>query len=147
MKIVICGSIDFTPKIQEVAEVLIAQGHEVSIPFCSRQILNKEYSLEEFLAIKNREGDNKFRQNSGQDLIKLYYDLIKNCDLILVINIAKKGIENYIGGNVFLEIGFAHVLNKKIYLLNDIPDIPYYRDELKIINPIILNGNLKKLPS
>ncbi|HOK35473.1 MAG TPA: hypothetical protein PLL80_01600 [Candidatus Pacearchaeota archaeon] len=40
----------------------------------------------------------------------------KNADAILVVNIDKKGIKNYIGGNAFLEIGFTHILDKRILI-------------------------------
>ena len=35
MNIVICASIEFTPKIQENADLLIHRGHQVQIPFTS----------------------------------------------------------------------------------------------------------------
>ena len=41
-----------------------------------------------------------------------------------------------------MEIGFAHVLNQKIFLLNKIPDILFYRTEIEAVKPIILNGDL-----
>ena len=43
-------------------------------------------------------------------------------------------------------MGFAHVLNKKIFILNDIPEMIYI-DEIKAMQPIILNGNLAKIKS
>ena len=60
------------------------------------------------------------------------------------MNYEKRGIKNYIGGNVFLEIGFAHVLGKKIFLLNEIPDM-FYKDEIESMDPIVLKGNLNKI--
>lgn len=44
-----------------------------------------------------------------------------------------------------MEIGFAHVLNQKIFLLNSIPEIPYYKTEIEAIKPIIINGDLTKI--
>ncbi len=38
-------------------------------------------------------------------------------------------------------MGFAHVLDRKIFLLNDIPDISY-TDEIRAMKPIILNGDI-----
>jgi hypothetical protein len=61
------------------------------------------------------------------------------------VNITKKDIENYVGANTFLEIGFAHYIEKKIYFLNPIPNQLYIIDELQTIEPIILNGDLGKL--
>ena len=94
--------------------------------------------------IKNNDGDGKFRNEAGEDLIKRHYNLVKEADAILVLNEEKKGIKNYIGGNTFLEIGFAHILDKKIYLLNPIPEIAY-SDEIKAVSPIILYGDLTKI--
>jgi len=54
----------------------------------------------------------------------------------------KNGIKNYIGGNTLMEIGFAHVLNQKIFLWNPIPDIPYYKTEIEAVRPTIINGDL-----
>ena len=99
--------------------------------------------MEEFFKEKEINGDGAFRKIK-EDLIKRYYDKIKTCDAILVLNIDKNSIKNYIGGNVFLEMGFAHVLNKPIYLYNDLPDMNY-SDELKAMRPIIINGDLKKI--
>lgn len=65
-------------------------------------------------------------------------------NVILVLNLDKKGISNYIGGNTFLEMGFAHVLNKTIYLYNNIPDI-LYTDEINTMKPIIIGGDLLKI--
>jgi len=41
-----------------------------------------------------------------------------------------------------MEIGFAHVLDQKIFLLNPIPEIPFYKTEIGAVKPVILNGDL-----
>lgn len=144
MKIVICSSIDLTPKLKVVADELKKLGHEVELPFMSQKILAGEVSLDEFLSVKDKEGDGSFRAKSGQDLIMRYFKLIEAADAILVVNGDKKGIKNYIGGNTFLEMGFAHVLGKKIFLLNPLPDMPY-RDELEAVRPVIINNDLNQI--
>ena len=93
MKIVICASIDFTPKIKEIADILLREGHEVEIPFYSQKILNGEISLEEFLRTKQKNGDIAFRKKAGEDLIKRYFRLIKDSNAVLVVNIDKKGVK------------------------------------------------------
>lgn len=143
MKIVICGSIDMTPKIKEVSDILVKNGHETDIPFTSQKIINGELTLEEFKNEKKKNGDGAFRKIQD-DVIKRYYDLINEADAILVLNVEKNGIKNYVGGNTFLEIGFAHVLGKKIYLYNDIPDMSY-TDEIMAMQPIIINQDLSKI--
>jgi len=70
---------------------------------------------------------------------------IEQSDAILVANYTKKDIENYIGANTFMEIGFAHYLKKKIFLLNSIPDQPYIREELESVDTVVLRGDLSKI--
>ncbi len=65
-------------------------------------------------------------------------------DAILVANYAKNDIENYIGGNTFLEMGVAFWLKKKIYLLNPTPEISY-REEILGMKPVVINGNINLL--
>jgi nucleoside 2-deoxyribosyltransferase len=127
---------------------LIAQGYEVDIPLTSQKIINGELTLEDFLSEKAKNGDAVFRESAMKknkdDLIKRYYNKINEADAILVLNIEKKGIANYIGGNTFLEMGFAYVLNKKIYLFNNIPELSY-KDEMVAMQPLILNGDFSKI--
>jgi len=142
MKLVICASLEFTYQIKEIAEQLIKLGHEVVIPKTSEMILNGEVTLEQIKQEKeNGEISNRARK---YDVIRYYFEKIKDADAILVLNYNKRGVKNYIGGNVFLEIGFAHVLGKKIFLLNEIPDI-FYKDEIESMSPIILKGNLNEI--
>lgn len=70
---------------------------------------------------------------------------MQGADAILVANFDKNGIKNYIGGNTLMEIGFAHVLNQKIFLLNPIPEIKYYKSEIEAVKPVIINGDLGKI--
>lgn len=44
-----------------------------------------------------------------------------------------------------MEIGFAHVNDKKIFLLNDIPEEVSYVDEIKAIVDFVLGGDLSKI--
>jgi nucleoside 2-deoxyribosyltransferase len=144
MKIVICGSIDFTPKIKEVANVLTNQGHEVDIPVTSQRILNGELTLKESKKEKQKSGDGAFRRKIKEDVIKRYYKIIGESDALLVLNLEKNEIENYIGGNTFLEMGFAHVLGKPIYLYNGIPDVSY-KEEILAMQPVVINGDISKI--
>ncbi len=148
MKIVICGSINFTPKIEETADLLISLGHEVDIPLTSQRIINGELTLDDFINEKEKSGDAVFREvatiKMKEDIIKRYYNKIKESDAIFVVNLEKNGVVNYIGGNTFLEMGFAHVLNKDIYLLNKIPE-SLFKDELVAMQPVVLEGDVSKI--
>jgi len=44
-----------------------------------------------------------------------------------------------------MEIGFAHVNDKKIFLLNPIPEQVSYLDEIKAMVDVILEGDLSKI--
>lgn len=143
MKMIICGSIDATYKIKEISDELRALGHETEIPLTSQKILNGELTMDEFHKEKDINGDHAFRKIQD-DVIKRYFKLIGDGDAVFVVNEKKKDIENYIGGNTFLEMAFAHVLDKKIFLLNPIPEISY-KDELLAMQPIILDGDLNKI--
>ncbi len=148
MKIVVCGSIEFTPKIKEAADTLTGHGHKVEIPITSQRIIDGELTLEDFLREKEINGDTSFRKNIERkikdDVIKRYFNIIKESDAILVLNYEKKGVAGYIGGNTFLETGFAHVLNKKIFLLNPVPEMGY-KDEIVAMQPTVLDGDLSKI--
>jgi len=143
MKIIICGSIDATYKIKEIADELEKSGHETEIPLTSQKILGGELTMEEFQKEKAANGDGAIRKIQD-DVIKRYFRLISGGDAVLVVNESKKGINNYIGGNTFLEMAFAHVLDKKLFLLNPVPEVGY-KDEIIAMQPIILNGDLSKI--
>lgn len=136
MKIAICGSMTFVKKMVEVSRHLTELGYEVVLPK-----FTEEYSqMDNLDKIHSESVKNKI----NHDLIKDNFVEIKNADAILVINEDKNGIANYIGGNSFLEMGFAHVLDKKIFLLNPIPEI-LYKDEIEAMRPQVLHGDLEKI--
>ncbi|WP_299578823.1 hypothetical protein [uncultured Sunxiuqinia sp.] len=140
MHIVICSSIDFTPQIAQVAQGLTRLGHTVDIPLTSQQIIAGELTLEDYFAEKTNAGESA-RRKIEHDVIRSYFEKIKMADGILVLNFDKKGIANYIGGNTFLEMGFAHVLNKRIILYRPVPEM-LYTDELLAFNPEVIDEDL-----
>jgi hypothetical protein len=144
MKVAICGSLDFTHEMRALADTLAAQGHDVEIPPTSRKILQGEVTVDQIKAEKEQ---GTFADRAIKfDAIREYWSTIQQTDAILVANYPKKGIKDYIGGNSFLEMGFAHVLNKPIYLLHAIPDL-MYSDEIEAMQPILLKGDISKLSS
>lgn len=146
MKIVICASVVFSDKIIEIEKVLQKQGHTVDIPFVTKMIKEKKISFGQYKKDKEKNGDIKYREayQDQVDMIKRYYGLIAESDATLVLNYTKNDTENYIGGSVLMEMGFAYVLDKKIFLLNPIPEMSY-TDEIKDTKPIILIGDLSKI--
>lgn len=143
MKITIVVGIQFSNEALKLRDELIRLGHTTSLPYTVEKIEAGELSLEEFMKEKNTHGDLRFR-TMGPDRIKRYYNKIIESDAILVANHTKNNIQNYIGGNALMEMGFAYVNDKKIFLLNDVPEMPY-TDEIKAMRPIILNGKLSEM--
>ena len=142
MKITICASVDFTYEIRDVAEQLRSLGHEiVGLPHFTQKILRGEVSYEEYMETKSTKWDISFRQSTDIDFFRRYWDYIEASDAILVLNLPKKGIDDYIGGNAFLEMGFAYILHKTIYLYGTIPTMPY-TDEIIDMKPVSLKWDL-----
>lgn len=139
MKIAICGSLSFATKMDGLRKSLKNIGHDVYVPFSAEKIINGEYSLEDIENKKNSGGFEKIVIEN--DAIRKWQKVIEKSDAILVANYEKRGIENYIGGNAFLEMGFAHILFKKIFLLNPVPEISY-KDEILSMQPLVINNDL-----
>lgn len=137
MIITLCGSAYFNRKIKEIKDELGDKGHKAF------SLAWTDVSIEEIEARKNdRE---KFLNELKPRLFMRHFDKILKSDAILVVNLDKNGVKNYIGGNTFAEIMFAYYYKKKIFFLNPIPRdemFSYIMDELEVVNPTIINGNL-----
>jgi hypothetical protein len=83
----------------------------------------------------------KVEQKLKYDVIRGYYEKMKDYDVVLVVNPEKKGIKGYIGGNTLIEMAFAHVLKKPLYVLHPLPEMPY-SSEILATQPVILDGDL-----
>lgn len=133
MKIGVIGSMQYTEKMIKARDDLIKLGHDAFVTNLADPFVGKTDDEKEVI---------KIQQKNNSDAIREFWRLMQGADAVLVINLDKHGVKNYIGGNTFLEMGFAHVLDQKIYLLNPIPDIPYYKTEMEAMKPTVINGNL-----
>lgn len=132
MKITICGSMLYFKRFKEIEKNLLESGHCVFMPI--------DFGVD-YTIISNKDcGKLKKEKNA----IKRHFEKIKKSEAILVCNFNKNGIDNHIGGNSFLEIGFAYILGKQIFLLYPIPKVPY-ESEIIGMEPIILDGDLTKI--
>jgi nucleoside 2-deoxyribosyltransferase len=136
MKIVICGSMSHSKEMVEIANVLAKNNHEVILPHNAGEYADG--------TLTNEGGDESAENKIKDDLIRDYFKKIAESDAVLIANFDKNDIKNYIGANSFLELGFAHVLNKTVYLYNQIPEM-LYSDEIKAMQPIILEADLSKI--
>lgn len=136
MKIIICGSISAAKEMQNIKENLTKRGFIVTIPSMPNDgnlLKRNEVSMTE-----------RTEDKIKYDLIRGYFNKIKDNDIVLIVNPDKKGIKGYIGGNTLIEMAFAHVLGKKLYCLYQVPEMPY-SSEILAMQPIILDGDLDRL--
>ncbi|KKS91408.1 MAG: Maf-like protein [Parcubacteria group bacterium GW2011_GWC1_43_12] len=136
MRIGIIGSMQFTERMLEIRDLLIELGHNAFMTDLHNALIGKTDEEKEII---------KLYQKNNMDAIREFWRAMQGADAVLVLNFDKNGIKNYIGGNTLMEIGFAHVLNQKVFLLNPIPEIPFYKTEIEAIKPVILNGDLSKI--
>lgn len=131
MRIVICGSMKFAKDMVEIKKKLEKHGHVATLPS----------NIERY--VKTPDAETK-REKTELDVFRLYFEKIKAADAILVVNKDKNNTKNYIGGNSLIEMAFAHVLNKKIFLLNPVPQMSY-SDEIWAMKPVVIGGDLSKV--
>jgi hypothetical protein len=134
MTITICGSIKFFDHMVEIQKKLEKLGHTIHMPI---KVPGVDYWAE----------DNSGRVNAKRNLglIGEHMNKIENSDAILVVNITKKDIENYIGANTFAEMSFAHYRGKKIFVFNPLPSQPYIKDEIQTMDTVVLGGDVDRI--
>lgn len=137
MIISICGSMMFHKEMRQVQKELEAMGHTALVP--------KSIELMDTIGYVHPTIDEqRVAAKIEHDFIREHFRKIEKSDVILVLNYDKKGIKNYIGGNTFLEMGLAYWMNKRVYLLNPIPDMDYLT-EMHAMQPIVLHGDVSKI--
>lgn len=136
MKIGVIRSMQFTERMIDLRDKLIMMGHDAFVTTLAQPLIGKSDAEKEAI---------KIHQKNNLDAIREFWNLMQRAAAVVVANYDKGGIKNYIGGNTFLEMGFAHVLNQKIFLLNPVPVNPYYQTEIIAMKPIVINGNLEQI--
>ena len=136
MKIALFHSMQFAEQANEVKRWFAAHGHEAFPSSFNDKYLGLNDTEKEALKLEHK---------YNHDAIREHWPIIEKSDCVLVLNYDKHNIKGYIGGNSFLEMGFAYILNKPIYLLNPIPDMPHYKTEIIAMKPIYIEGDLEKV--
>ncbi len=140
MKIAICGSMKFAKEMLEAKNRLEEMGHIANVPSDTLQMVSGELDHDDF--------DKDRKHCIENDIIREHFRLIENSDAVLVLNPNKNGIQGYIGGGTLMDIGQAHNMNKKIFVLNPLPSIDElsYVHEIMTMQPVILGGDLGAIP-
>ncbi|MEI6208225.1 MAG: hypothetical protein WCP20_15700 [Desulfuromonadales bacterium] len=131
-RIVLCGSMSFYPEMLTQAKILKESGIDTVVPISESpyHLSVSELSFQVFKRKASMKHIRKIRDNA------LTFG-------ILVMNLDKHGIPNYIGPNTFAEIAVAVTHYKKIYLFQGMP--AFYRDELVAWDVICLDGDLNRI--
>lgn len=135
MNIFLCCSKHIYDRIAPVKKQLEDMGHTVTVP----NSYDEPFKEEE---MKQRGA----KEHAGwkSSMIRLQDEKIKSNDAILVLNLEKHGVQNYIGGATFLEIFKAWDHGKKVFLYNQVPD-SIFTDELVAMEPVVIEGDLSKV--
>jgi hypothetical protein len=131
-KITVCGSMQFAEQMIQLKQELETLGWIVLTPdFSERSSSYEELPEEERLSVK-------------KEFISNHFNRIRQSSAILVANYEKKGIKGYIGSNTLMEIAAAHVLQKAIYVLNDLGS-QGCEEEVRALTTRFIDGDLKNL--
>lgn len=134
MKIAVCASMVFAKEILEISKQLTWLGHEVILP----------PDTENF--VSNRSNEWIISSNISEEM-KSHYFSIEKSDAVLLVNPEKNGIPWYVWWSTLMELAVAFYLNKKIFVLYNLPakEQLRYVQEVLLTNPIILNGDPNKI--
>ena len=146
MRITLCGSIAFYDEMLRVKTQLEEAGYEVKLPpFEIKNDKGEMISVKKYYEMRKMEtSDTSWIWDQKARSIHEHFDKITWSDAILVTNYDKKGIVGYIGGNTLMEMGLAFHLGKKIYLLNQMPEMQY-KEEIIGLRPKVIFGDLSKI--
>ena len=139
MKIMICGSMTFAKEMIKSKEILEEMGHLVTIPTDAFDIACGNHDNDDLEA--------DFTHCVENDIMRTHFKFIEESDAVLVLNHDKNDTKGYIGTATLMELGVAHHLHKKIFLLQDLPHHSDHRwtHEVRIMQPTILHGDFSKI--
>lgn len=139
MKILLIGSMAFVKDMVELREALKKMGHDASIP------VGSEPHIEDNSFVDNLEDNLEFCIKHG--IMKKNFDEVARQDAVLVVNKPRNNVNGYIGTSALLEMGIAHYLGKKIFVLNELPHYRNHRwaHEVAIMQPVVINNDLRKI--
>jgi len=147
MKITICGSTAFIDEMEAMSKQLELLGHEVKMPPVTLIGFDgKEYHTRDYYKLKkSMPKDNPEFWNNHTQRIKSHFDKVEWAEAVLITNYDKNHISYYIGPNTLMEMGLAFHLNKKIFLLNPVPEIAW-KEEILGMRPVVINNDLALMP-
>ena len=132
LHVVICGSMSAIDEMERLAATLRQDGCVVTTP--AREECNLDWNKlpdEATIPLKRA-------------FLNDYFDIIRDCDIVLIANYTKHDVDGYIGANALMEAACGHALRKPVYFLNPIGAQPCAL-EAKAVACGILEGNARLL--
>jgi|SRR3989338_8158908 len=140
--IVICSSITFYQDVVDIKNKLQLMGFDAIMPKLAR-LMEKANNYDWNFYKKSYLGKD---ESYGKGLaIKRHFEEIEKGDVLLVVNNKKHSIDGYIGPNVLMEMALAFHFGKPIFVMNPIPPTSPFIEELNAMQPIVLDGDLRKI--
>lgn len=139
MNIMICGSMTFAKEMLQTKKELEELGHKAEVASDTQIVAEGKHNNEDLEA--------DYEHCIKTNVLKESFKQIEKSDAVLILNYPKNSIKGYIGTSSLMEMGIAHHFGKKIFLLHEPPHFTEHRwaHEVKIMQPTILNGDLKKI--
>ena len=135
----ICSSAAFYKQVVELKNQLEQAGYVVFVPHVALEMEKTgDYEVEHYKTWFGN-ADDYYKK---AELMHAHFDKVVSGDVTLVVNNEKRGVANYIGGNVLMEMALAFHLHKPIFLLNEIPEASAFEEEIKGMGAIPLHGNV-----
>jgi len=140
--ITICSSVAFYKQVIEARNQLEAMGYEVIVPEVAKRMeAANDYVVEHF---KPWFADPNDYPKKGE-FMRGHFEEVAKGDATFVMNYQKNGVDNYIGGNVLMEMGLAFYLKKPMFILNEAPTESAFLEEILGLGCTILHGKLEDI--
>jgi hypothetical protein len=138
--ITICSSVNFYRQVLDVAEQLETMGYGVIVPKTALEMKKTgDFDADHHRTWLADPDD----YDKKAELMRAHFVEIEKGDVILIVNNEKRGVQNYIGGNVLMEMALAFYLKKPIFLLNDIPEDSAFLEEIIGMGSVPLHGKVE----
>jgi hypothetical protein len=140
--ITICSSASHYKQVLEIEKELEKLGFKVKIPSTARTM----GKLNNFAVDKHKTWfkNEKDYYKKTRFIVNHFKKIIAG-DAVLVLNLEKKGMKGYIGGNTLMEMTIAFHYKKPIFVYNNISEELSFAEEVYGMNPKFLEGDLTKI--
>lgn len=139
MKIASLGSMTFAKQMKDTKAALEVLGHEAVVPVDTEMCIANPTHIDDL--------DADYKHCVEKNIMREQFKIVESADAVLVLNYRKNDVEGYVGTSSLMEVGLAHHLGKKIFLLNKVPkpNEARWAHEVRIMQPTTILGDLKKI--